>query len=384
MGIYLAVKEVWRNRGRFLLISLVIALITTLVLFIAALAEGLALSNREYLSKVDAELFVFQKDVDSLIATSRIGRSKINDIRRVDGVQAVGALGFSTGTLILPDGKPTVNVALIGIEPDSPGMPPVVEGQTINRLKGNEAVVDVRVVSRYGVKIGDEMTVKTIQGTKEEFFTLMVVGQTDAQQYQYAPTLFIPMKTWDQIRPQALRTNNSGELTSNIIAVKLKNPAEKEAVALRIQNQVDGVEVIDKQTTINAIPGYQVQQNTLNTQQGFTLLIGVLVIGGFFQIQLLQKIPLIGVLKAIGSSNLIIAISVISQIILVTTFGVFLGTATTLLLSLVLPAGIPIVFNGSSVLVAILALLAIGPVGGLVSMRVAIGVEPLIALGLSS
>src|SRR5512133_3929271 len=126
MGFYLAIKDVWRNRGRFLLISLVIALITTLVLFIAALAEGLAESNREYLSKIDAELFVFQKDVDSLIATSRIGRSRINDIRRVDGVKDVGAIGFATGTLIQTNGLNSVNVSLIGIEPDSPGMPPVL------------------------------------------------------------------------------------------------------------------------------------------------------------------------------------------------------------------------------------------------------------------
>jgi putative ABC transport system permease protein len=384
MGLYLALKEVWRNRGRFILISLVIALITTLVLFIAALAEGLAQSNREYLSKVDAELFVFQKDVDSLIATSRIGRSKINDIRRVEGVQDVGAIGFATGTLILPNGKPSVNVSLIGIEPDSPGMPPVLNGRTINTLKGNEAVVEVRFVSRFGVKIGDEITIKTIQGTKEKYFIIKVVGQTDGQQYQFAPAMFIPFKTWDQIRPQALRVDNSGELTSNIIAVKLKNPAEIKTVAERIQTQVDGVEAIDKQATIDAVPGFKVQQSTLNTQQFFTLLIGLLVIGGFFQIQLLQKIPLIGVLKAIGSSDFVIAVSVISQIIVVTTFGVFLGSAITLLLSVALPAGIPIVFNGSSVLVAILALLAIGPIGGLVSVRVAIQVEPLIALGLSS
>jgi putative ABC transport system permease protein len=51
MGFYLAVKELWRNRGRFVLISLVIALITTLVLFIAALAEGLADSNRNTSAK---------------------------------------------------------------------------------------------------------------------------------------------------------------------------------------------------------------------------------------------------------------------------------------------------------------------------------------------
>ena len=48
MPIYLAAKEMWRFKGRFLLIASVIALITTLVLFVAALAEGLgsgALAN---------------------------------------------------------------------------------------------------------------------------------------------------------------------------------------------------------------------------------------------------------------------------------------------------------------------------------------------------
>lgn len=384
MGFYLAVKEVWRNKGRFLLISMVIALITTLVLFIAALAEGLALSNREYLSKINAELFVFQKDVDTLIATSRIGRSKINDVWRVEGVKAVGAIGFATGAYIYPDGRPSVNISLIGIEPDSPGMPPVLAGRSINTLKGNEAVIESKFVERLGVKIGDEVTVKTIQGTKEKYYTLLVVGSTDGEQYQYAPTMFLPFKTWDNIKPQAQKTGDAGELTSNIIAVKLEDPTQEEIVAQRIQSQVDGLEVINKTAMIDAVPGYKVQQNTLNTQQAFTLLIGVLVIGGFFQIQLLQKIPLIGVLKAIGTSDFIVAVSVIAQIIVVTTFGVFLGAMVTLLLSVALPAGIPIVFNGSSVLIAILALLAIGPVGGLVSVKVAIGVEPLIALGLSS
>jgi predicted ABC-type transport system involved in lysophospholipase L1 biosynthesis ATPase subunit len=41
MSVYLALEEMWRGRGRFLLSSLVIALITVLVLFVAALADGL-------------------------------------------------------------------------------------------------------------------------------------------------------------------------------------------------------------------------------------------------------------------------------------------------------------------------------------------------------
>ena len=49
MSLYLSFKEVWRNRSRFFLFSLVIALITLLVLFIAGLGEGLSSANKEYL-----------------------------------------------------------------------------------------------------------------------------------------------------------------------------------------------------------------------------------------------------------------------------------------------------------------------------------------------
>jgi ABC-type antimicrobial peptide transport system permease subunit len=146
---------------------------------------------------------------------------------------------------------------------------------------------------------------------------------------------------------------------------------------------VKDVDVTDIKTAYESIPGYQAQQSTLNTQRGFTLLIGILVIGGFFQIQMLQKIPLIGVMKAIGTTNMIVATAVVLQIILVTTFGVILGTIATLGLTAGIPGTVPVIFDGNSVAIAILTLLAIGPIGGLVSVRLAISVEPLIALGLS-
>src|SRR3989304_1258187 len=78
---YLAVKEFWGNRGRFLLISLVIALITLLVLFIAALGEGLGNGNREYISKLDAQFIVYQAKSDLLIPASRLGVDRDKQIR---------------------------------------------------------------------------------------------------------------------------------------------------------------------------------------------------------------------------------------------------------------------------------------------------------------
>ena len=143
------------------------------------------------------------------------------------------------------------------------------------------------------------------------------------------------------------------------------------------------MQAVDRVTAYEATPGYSAQQSTLNTQKYFALLIGILVIGGFFQILTLQKVPQIGMLKAIGASNFVVGVAAIIQIIAVTVFGVMLGTVVTLLLSLSFPPTIPIVFAPSAVAASIGALLLIGPIGGLASVNYSVKVEPLTALGLA-
>jgi putative ABC transport system permease protein len=139
---YLAVKEVWRNRGRFLLVSLVIALITLLVLFIAALGEGLGNGNREYISKLDAQLIVYQAKSDFLIQASRLGRDRLAAVRRVEGVADAGMFGTANATLALPDGIKTLKVALLGVEPGRTGEPKVVEGRQLGTDLAEEVIID--------------------------------------------------------------------------------------------------------------------------------------------------------------------------------------------------------------------------------------------------
>ncbi|RME73236.1 MAG: ABC transporter permease, partial [Chloroflexi bacterium] len=141
---------------------------------------------------------------------------------------------------------------------------------------------------------------------------------------------------------------------------------------------------VDLPTAYEATPGYQAQQSTLNTQRLFTLLIGMLVVGGFFQIQALQKAAQVGMLKAIGISSLTIGLALLFQIVAITLAGVALGGAGTLLLALNFPVSIPIVFTPQSVIAAVSSLLIIGPLGGLVSLRMLLKIEPLTALGLAS
>lgn len=382
MGTYLSLKEIWRNKGRFFLFSLVIALIAILVLFTAGLGEGLASANKEYLEKLDADILVFQEDTGFSTIESRLDYTKVKRIGRVDGVADAGAIGFTNAKIWLGDGEEAIDISFVGIEPGKPGLPDPIMGETIRSRQAKMIMLDERVAESAGVTVGDYVTIKSTQGTEDKYFDLRVVGITSGQQYFFQPSVFVSLQNWDKYRPKADAGISSSQPVTNVVAVKFENPEEAALMNERIVATVKDVETADIKTAYESAPGYAAQQSTLNTIKGFTFLIGALVIGGFFQIQTLQKVPQIGMLKAIGTPNGAIAVASIMQIIFVTIFGVGLGGLVVLGLAIGLPSGVPIIFTGTSIAIAVVSLLLIGPIGGMVSVRLALGVEPLRALGM--
>ncbi|MGD2146987.1 MAG: ABC transporter permease [Anaerolineae bacterium] len=381
-AIHLSAREIWRNRGRFLLFSLVIALITLLILFIAALGEGLGAGNREYIEKLEADLIVYQDTAELSIASSRIGCQTRDALRSVNGVQEVGPIGFSASSILGAAGEEPLDIALIGVDPGRPGEPRVVTGQGLERRNANEAIIDRMTALVTGLQVGDRFNIRSPQGGEEEYFLLKVVGISESQMYAIRPSIFVPIVKWDQIRPQAAPGRGAEDPACNVAAVKLQDPTQLEVMAQRLEAQVRDIEAVDITTAYENTPGYTAQQTTLNTQNGFALLIGLLVIGGFFQIQTLQKVPQIGMLKAIGTPNTVIALASLIQIVIINVVGVLVGGLVTFGLSLIFPPGIPLIFEPSSGATAIGSILVIGPLGGLVSVRLSLRVEPLIALGL--
>lgn len=382
LSIYLAIKEVARNRGRFLLVSLVIALITLLVLFIAALGEGLANSNRQYLSNLDADMLVFLEKADFVIPSSRVDKTLARTIRRVDGVKSAGIIAASGTAILLPDDE-VLKVSILGVEPGTPGAPAVIEGENLQSELAAEVLIDKNVALRSGIKVGDRITIRSTQGTEDEFYELKVIGMTDGNLYQFAPSIFVTFSNWDKMRTKSDTELGRESTTVNVIAVKTAPGYSFDTVKTNILARVTNVEIADIPTAIQNVPGYSAQQSTVNTQAIFTLLIGILVIGGFFQIQVLQKVPQIGVMKAIGASNGVVGWASVIQIMVVTAFGVGIGGGLAYVFSLTFPPTVPIVFNGQASLIAVIALLLIGPLGGLVSIIYAVRIEPLKALRLS-
>ena len=385
LPLYLSSKEIWRNKSRFISVSLVIALITLLVLFISALGEGLALAGKEYLENLneDAEILIFQENVDIAIPSSRLGRSKLNDLSRVDGIEAVGPIGFSVASILTDNGEDNIDVAFIGVEPGLPGEPPVFAGSQLQSRRANEIIIDQNILDLADIAVGEQVELRVVQGTREEIYSVTVVGHTAGQTYQFLPGVFAPLLTWDKIRPSN-GVSDGTELSFNVAAVKVSPSQDWEALAPIIEAEVNGIEVSDPVTAYENGPGYAAQQNTVNTQKTFIILIATLVIGGFFQIQTLQKVGQVGMLKAIGASNLLVSVSLLVQVVMTTLIGVVIGSAAAYGLSLALPPGTPIVFEGPSILISLLLLIGIGPLSGLISMRTLFKVEPLTALGLGN
>ncbi len=382
--LYLASKEMWRNWGRFLLVSLVIALITLLVVFLAGLSEGLSLSNKEFLGKLEGELIVFQEQANLSIPSSQLGTDTKRKIQRVSGVADVGAVGFSS-VFITNDGNEwEESVSLFGVELGKPGEPALLEGRQLSSARAKEVIIGGHVALSTGLNVGDTLVVKSTQAGEEELHSLEIVGITDGQQYFFQPSIFVPIQTWDLIRPTPFMDNSQSSMIYNIVNVKMVDSLKEENLAYLIQQEVQDVEVTDRQTAYEAVPGYQDQQRTFNTQRGFTLLIGILVVGGFFQIQTLQKVGQVGMLKALGTPNIVVSLTTTTQIFIINSLGVLLGAFATVLLAAALPPSIPIVFVGQQVAIALVTLLFIGPLGGLVSIHYIRKVEPLTALGLSS
>ncbi|MFO7916905.1 MAG: FtsX-like permease family protein [Anaerolineae bacterium] len=383
-ALHLALKEIWRGLGRFLLFSLVIALITLLILFIAALGEGLGAGNREYLEKLNGQLVAYQDTARLNIASSRIDCDVRRALSGIKGVEAVGGVGFSSVAIPRGGGDDPFDVSLIGVEPGKPGEPPVTKGNTLARRSADRVIVDKTVALVMNVDVGDTITVRSAQGADYEFYPLQVVGITSSQKYAIRPSIFVPIATWDKIRPKAAVGGGVDEPVCNVAAIRLQDPNQIEVMGQRLMERVRKVEVVDRKTAYENTPGYSAQQSTLTTQNTFALLIGLLVIGGFFQIQTLQKVPQIGMLKAIGTPNGVVAAAAMIQIILVTLLGVIVGTLIALGVALIFPPNIPIIFEPRSGATAVISILLIGPLGGLVSVRYSLRVEPLIALGLDT
>ncbi|UTT44337.1 ABC transporter permease [Exiguobacterium aurantiacum] len=298
----LAFKEMWRQKRKFSLIFVITLLIVLLSTLITGLADGLAYDNGASLRELDVETFQLAEDADGQLPRSFI---------ELPTPETLTPLGVKPLTLV--QGTVKQDATLFTLPADSDVGPEL-----------DLAVGDVLVDPSF---LGDFALGDTIQDFTTGYqFT--IAGTTDGR-YSHAPVIWASMETWEAFQSHG---------------------GQPEYVSAWLGEAPTSLTALSKQEVVEAVPGYTAEQGTFTMMRGFLLFIGAFILTAFFYMLTLQKLPELGILKAIGIRPRVIGTALVTQVMTTVLVASLSAAVLTALVASFVPSDIPFRFEAGHVL----------------------------------
>lgn len=371
---FLARKELWFSKNRFLLIGFIIVMISWLVFMLSGLGNGLSDLGTASIRYSEMELAVFEEEAEFSLSKSTLPGNLVEEIAQLEGVDAAAGIVTAAGSLVKgtndteETGKKN-SVFFVGIEPGSFLEPAVDSGEALNVDQPNQVLVDTSLIAE-GFEVGDMVTLSGI-GTEFE-----IGGFVDNEKLNHLPVVYVTLDTLRDFKYLVPGSDMGIENPVNAVFLKGAN-LNRETIA----QAIDGIEVADKKETLNGVPGYQAENGTISLMLGLLVFISAFVIAVFFYVLTTQKVHQFGVMKAIGASNGFVIKTVVSQVFLLSAISILIGIGLTYLTTLILPDGMPFNLLPHLVMMYGLILLLTSMIGSLFSVRSIIKIDPITALG---
>ncbi|MGV9972044.1 ABC transporter permease [Nocardia beijingensis] len=344
---FVALRDLRAARGRFALIILVVTLVAVLVSFLSGLTAGLAHQNVSAVESLPGDIVVF---ADTGGAPSFDGSVLTEDQitawrAAADGVTPVGiARGKATG-----DGRAQAQVALFGTD-TAFGNHSATEAGTV--LLSTGAAADLGAAPGDSVAIGGRA------------FTVAAVRGDDW--YSHTPVVWTTLADWQALNPR------SGAAT--VLAVS--GAANPEAV-----NSAARTRTVESSAARSAIGSYQAENGSLTLMTVLLFAISALVIGSFFTVWTIQRMPDIATLKALGATSGALVRDALCQAAIVLATGIAAGLGITVAAAALLGDAVPFVLNPATTLLPSAALILLGLLGAASALRFLFTADPLTALG---
>lgn len=357
---FLALREIRHARLRFAMITGVIVMVSSLVFILSGLANGLSAGNTAAIDAMPIDGMVVSAGSDYLLDRSAVPATAAEAIAGIDGIEAAEPLGVSSANITAKGSDEVLGVSFFGVVPD--GM--IAPGEA---LGGQErGVVIDETLTEDGVEQGD--TIVTEPGGIE----LTVVGVTADHTYRLRPTVYMPLDLWRQLQPR-----QDGADADAVTAIAVRGD---DAALAAIPDAVPGTMVGSPGQIASHIPGESEQNSTLLLIQVFLVVIAAGIIAAFFYIITLQKMPELGVMKAIGTGTGYLARTLIAQVLALAVVGVLLGISVADTLALVIGNTIPYSISTERMALfgSVLLLVAVG--GTALSLARIARVDPLDAI----
>jgi len=357
---FLALRDLRRGVRRFALLGLVIALVAVLSTVLSGLATGLVTDGISGLRALPLDRLALQEGAQATFSRSALRSDALEPFQGLDGVEAT-PLGASFVNAAATDGGASLDLALFGVAPDSFL---VTRDDARAALAGERGLVLGSELEEEGVEVGDRYT---LGGSDIE---LPVVGFTFAGTYGHAPIAFTSLETWQQIQ-----YGDSADGRFSAVALD-GDPGQIAAAADRA-----GLDVLTKAEAYEGSPGFTAETTTMSLIRGFLLVISALVIGAFFTVLTVQRTRQIGLLKAMGASNLYVLRDAIGQMTILVAVATAIGVAIGALVVALVGGSAPVELDPIAIATVALSLVVAGVLGSLVAFRRITQIEPAIALG---
>jgi putative ABC transport system permease protein len=359
-------REIWRRKGQFALIVLIVTLIAYLVLMINGLGVGLNRLAGSALQNFNADAIAYSDTAGLSVIRSELSEDTIAEVRSQPDVRDAAPIGYLAASYEQKDGD-TESVALMGFDPGTIAEPKVTDGEPLREGDDEAVLVDKLFLKYSGLEVGDTVAIDLRLNVRE----FRIAGEVDEGAFFFQPTAFMLRSTWRDLK--------YGDITdppaASIILLKGDDLPGREYA---------DVEVVGKGKAFANIEGVQGQQSTVISLRVFGYVIGALVIAAFFYVLTLQKVGQIGVLKAIGASSLFVFRQILTQVVIVSLIGLVISIPLAYITASALataPDPVPVAFTTNTFVVTAAVFIATAVAGSLLSGRQVLQIDPIIALG---
>ncbi|QHA93140.1 ABC transporter permease [Bacillus sp. N1-1] len=259
---FMAWKEMKKNKSRFLILGFIILLISLLTFIISGLANGLSHDNVSLIKNMPDGTFYMSKESDNSYTQSHIEEQKQNQLVR----SHKDAFAFSVQMGALKsESKKQQSVAFLTF----------TDNTFFKNVQKGEIILDSSLKDE-GIKIGDHLSSPLAEASFE------VIDFVENKRFNHSPVAFI----------------NRGDFKNMFRTEELQliySPKKNEVM--------DGLQLFSKKEFLSTIPSYQAEQMTLTMIVWFLVVISGMLFAIFFYMMNVQKIGMYGILKALGIRN---------------------------------------------------------------------------------
>lgn len=362
----LAWRELRRAPRRFLPTTAALALLVILLLVLGGLLDGLYNGSTGALRAQESDLVVYSTASRDSIIRSRIDAATRDTVAGIDGVADTYGMGIALVGARVPGEDELADVAVIGYEGAVDGVPaPPGPGQ---------AWADSSLEAD-GVEEGDRLLLGP------ERVPVTVRGFVDDTNYLQQGGLWVEPETWREVLNRSRPGSAVEDDTFQVVWVDVADGADVDQVARRIDEATGTTNTLTRDDAILALPGVDAQNTTFTQIIFVTFVVAGLVVALFFALLTLERTGLFAVLKAVGASSWQLIAGLALQALVVSVVAFVLGGVLALLLSLGIPDSVPLDLTVSRAVFVAVGVLVMAVIGGAISLRRIVKVDPASVVG---